>query len=79
MFVLFTVLFTILRSPEQDVNAPLIINKIPKSPQDPLNSEIQASCYHLKKKTRFTGSYELELELGPWTSSHTSVLRFLSR
>ena len=26
-YVLFTVLFTILRSPEQDVNAPLLINK----------------------------------------------------
>ena len=53
------------------------MNKIPKFPQDSLNSETQASCYHLKKKTCFTGSYELEL--GPWTCSHSSVLRFLPR
>ena len=33
VYVLFTVLFSILRSPGQDANASLLINKIPESPQ----------------------------------------------
>ena len=31
VYVLFTVIFTILRSLEQDVNTPWVINKIPNS------------------------------------------------
>ena len=57
-------LLTILRNPEQDVNAPLLTNKIPMSPQDLLNSEIQASCYHLRKGLILLDRMSLSLGLG---------------